>query len=122
MRSDLYTTIEHLTAISLQIILPTRTPLWRTPRLAIYTGSHTHTPNQLYSPPQSATHTQSQGTSVWLLCAIFWCDISPCVRIQCMHVCNQVCLCRLFSVKRSYRIRLAGEFLSAPYGGGLEIP
>lgn len=63
--SDLYTSLEHLTAISLQFIpAHTAPPVVNTTHCSLHMLTHTHT--KINSLPQSATHTQSRGTGAWL--------------------------------------------------------
>lgn len=66
-----------------------------------YVHSTTHTRQISLFLPLSQPPTLSQGTSVWLLCAIFWCDILSCALIlYSLCMCATRCVCGGFLVWR----------------------
>ena len=102
-RSFLYTSTEQLPATSLQSI-PARTvpPMVNTtPRSHTHTHTHTHTLTNTHThthkislirslsqPPTLSHKGPVRGCSS--VCAIFWCDISPCM---CPSAVCSVCVC-----------------------------
>lgn len=93
------TTTAHLTAIPLELFCP-HWPCGEHYALPC-TLNHTHTRQISLFLPLSQPPTLSQGTSVWLLCAIFWCDILSCARIlYSLCMCATRCVCGGFLVWR----------------------